>query len=135
MVIGPKAPTQTRLEEQAAYELATLRDGDVCQRCHRDCGPTARDHRKNRSQGGMTLASNLQVLGLGCHQWKSEHPLAAIRAGWAVPSWADPAEWPARRWVRTRYGTMRQAWVLYDMDGEWLEISVAEALQRMGRAD
>jgi hypothetical protein len=112
-VIGPKVAKPTAREESEAYELVTLRDQDICQRCLRDCGPAARDHRKNRSQGGVTVVEGLQVLGLDCHVWKTDHPDAANRAGWGVPGWADPAEYPARRWVRTAVGTRRLAWVLY----------------------
>ena len=135
-MIKPKydlPPVPTAAQERDAYELVTLRDGNTCQRCRRDCGPVARDHRKNRSQGGMTVLSNLQLLGLGCHTFKTEHPAEAIAEGFGVPGWptADPAEWPARRWVRTPYGTYRSAWVLYADDGSVTEITEEEARERM----
>lgn len=120
----------SRAGDADAYELVTLRDANTCQRCRR-CGPTQRDHRKNRSQGGLTVASNLQILGLECHAFKTEHPKNALEQGWAVPSWGDPKEWPARRWIGTGLGTVRLAWVLYDDDGGWLEITDAEAMERM----
>lgn len=130
---GPKRTPPTRLEEATAYEAATLRDRNICQRCLRWCGPIARDHRKNRSQGGWTVTENLQCLGLDCHIWKSEHPRDAVTEGWAVPSWADPYEYPARRWIRTRLGTRRLAWVIY-RGTEWDEISDDEAaVRREGR--
>jgi hypothetical protein len=47
-----------------------------------------------------------------------------------VPGWADPAEFPARRWLRTELGTLRQAWVLYDDNASWREISADEARRR-----
>jgi hypothetical protein len=130
-MIGPKVLKPSKAEEADAYELATLRDRDTCQRCRRNCGPSARDHRKNRSQAGLTVASNLQVLGLDCHLWKTEHPEAALEQGYAVPSWGDPAEWPARRWIKTDNGTVREGWVLYDDDGTYEEITEAEAMERM----
>ncbi len=132
-MIAPKVAPPTPREEREAYELVTLRDADTCQRCRRDCGPVARDHRKNRSQGGWTVPSNLQCLGRDCHAWKTEHPADAVTEGWAVPSWADWREWPARRWLRAEYVLLRAAWVLYDEHGGWVEIPDDEAHERMGR--
>jgi hypothetical protein len=138
-MIRPKydaPPKPTPADEADAYELATLRDGDTCQRCLRNCGwgVTSRDHRKDRSVGGLTVVSNLQVLGgtgtTGCHGWKSAHPAEAVAEGWAVPGYADPAEWPARRWMRTVAGR-RLAWVLYSDDGGVTEITEEEARERM----
>lgn len=129
-MITPKTPRPSKSDEHDAYELATLRDGNRCQRCLRDCGPIARDHRQNR-QAGNTIVSNLQLLGLRCHQWKTEHPAAALEEGWAVPSWADPHEWPARRWFPGYAGIHTLAWVLYDDDGHVQEITDAEAVQRI----
>lgn len=131
-MITPKLAKPTKADEADAYELATLRDHDTCQRCRRDCGPSARDHRQNR-RAGNTRSSNLQCLGLACHIWKTEHPRLALEEGWAVPSWGDPAEWPARRWIRTELGTQRLSWVLYDDLGYWVEISEGDAFERMGR--
>jgi hypothetical protein len=131
-VIGPKLVKPSKADESTAYEIATLRDLDTCQRCRRNCGPVARDHRQNRMVGN-TVASNLQCLGLDCHIWKTEHPADALTEGWAVPRYADPAEWPARRWLPTEYGTLRLAWVLYGDDGRVTEINEREAMERMGR--
>lgn len=131
---GQKAVKPTPAEERDAYELATVRDRDTCQRCLRYCGPIARDHRKNRGQGGLTVPSNLQCLGLGCHTWKTEHPAQAVADGWAVPGYpmADPAEWPAFRWLPAgRPATYRRAWVLYDDAGGWVEVAEEEARDRM----
>lgn len=135
-MIRPKYETpalQTSAAERDAYEIVTLRDADTCQRCRRNCGPIARDHRKNRSQGGRTVPSNLQCLGLGCHEWKTNNPALAVAEGWAVPGYAraDWREWPARRWVKTTRGTLRLVWVLYDDEGDGLEISDKEARERM----
>lgn len=133
-MILPKTVKPSKADEQDAYEVATLRDDNTCQRCRRDCGPVARDHRQNR-QPGNTVASNIQCLGLRCHLWKTEHPREALAEGWAVPSWADPAEWPARRYTRDMFGVSRLSWVLYTDDGGVTVITAVEALRRMeGRA-
>jgi len=129
-MIAPKTPKPSKADEHDAYELATLRDDNTCQRCRRDCGPIARDHRQNR-QPGNTIVANLQCLGLLCHQWKTEHPKDAIAEGWAVPSWADPLVWPARRWFKGAFGVMTLGWVLYRNDGRFLEITADEAERRM----
>ena len=138
MTIQPKTPKPTVAEEKRAYKDATERDNGTCQRCLRDCGPLARDHRQNREAGNTTLA-NLQCLGLRCHQWKTEHPKEALARGWGVPSYADPRVWPARRWLLSSFGRLREGWVLYrDTPGQdgrlWDEISDEEAARHMGRA-
>lgn len=129
-MITPKVQRPTRADEADAYELATIRDRDTCQRCRARCGPSNRDHRKNRSQGGWTVASNLQILGgtgtTGCNGWATSHPALAVAEGWACPSWAEPAEWPARRAVD---GAL--VWVLYDDAGGIRVITDAEADRRM----
>lgn len=136
MTILPKTPKPTAAEERRAYQIATYRDGGeivdggICQMCLRDCGPTARDHRQNR-QPGNTVAANLQVLGLEHHTWKTEHPEDAVAEGWAVPSWADPLVWPARRWRQTVHGMVALAWCLYDNKGGVHWITDEEALRRM----
>ena len=141
-MIGPKVAVPSKAAERDAYELVTLRDADTCQRCRRNCGwgVTSRHHRKNRSVGGRTEVANLTVLGgtgtTGCHGWVTEHPRDALEAGWTVPGWADPEEFPAARWVPTMRGTLRPAWVLYDREGGWVEISEEEATaRREGRWD
>ncbi|GAA4176425.1 HNH endonuclease signature motif containing protein [Gryllotalpicola koreensis] len=142
-MIGPKYEQTQRpsaAEEQLAYELVTLRDLGVCVKCRRvhPVFGVNRDHRKNRSQGGLTLASNLNLLcgsGTdGCHGWVTEHPREAVAEGWAVPGWplADPREWPARRWVKVpgRF-TLSLVWVLYDDVGGFTQITEKEARKRM----
>ena len=118
--------------EQIAYETATLRDNNTCQKCLRLGAPTQRDHRKNRSQGGPTTTSNLQLLCVFCHDWKTSNPKRAIAEGWACPGWADPLWWPARRWLPTQLGTKRAAWVIHDDNGDFVEITAAEARAVMG---
>ncbi len=113
-MISPKRPKLTARQERDAYAAATARDDDTCQRCQRYCGPVQRDHRQGRDAYN-TVVSNLQCLGMACHQWKTEHPVQAVLDGWAVPrhTTLTPAEWPARRRIRTQFGTVRLGWVLY----------------------
>lgn len=137
MTVLPKTARPSHADEKRAYQIATYRDGGgiieggICQKCLRDCGPVARDHRQNRRVGN-TVPSNIQCLGLRCHQWKTEHPDEANYDGWGCPSWAVPAEWPAHRWLPTKQGALRLAWVLLDDLGGWVEITAAEAAVRMG---
>lgn len=129
----------TTRQEREAYELAALRDRGVCVRCRRGEAPQL-DHRQNRIPGN-TVVSNLQTLCLQDHKWKSEHPRDALNEGWAVLRHTTmlPGEWPARRWVRSLYGTYRLTWVLYldapTEDGEWwLVIDDREAAFRRAKA-
>lgn len=132
-------PKPSKSDEADAYELVTLRDAGVCVKClrrHTVFG-ISRDHRKNRSAGGLTVVSNLQLLcgdgTTGCHGWATVNPELAVSEGWAVPAWpaADPRQWPARRWVPASHHMYRLAWVLYDDDGGVLEITGKEARDRM----
>ena len=134
-MIGPKIRKPSKADERDAYEHVTLRDNDTCQRCRRNCGGSNRDHRVNRSQGGRTVVSNLQVIGgtgtTGCHGWITEHPEDAVAEGWAAPGYATPSEWPARRWLYGTAGLLRLAWVLYADDGGIAEIPEVEAMRLM----
>lgn len=145
MAFGPKPPRLTparqRAVEREAYDAVTARDNGVCARCLRGCGPVTRDHRKGRGVGGRTVVENLQLLGgtgtTGCHGWKTANPADALVEGWTVPGFADPAEWPAARWLPTSSGAVRKAWVLYlpiEQGSGWVEITEAEASERMGAA-
>ncbi|WP_372496490.1 HNH endonuclease [Curtobacterium flaccumfaciens] len=119
-MIGDKRRRPTATEEARAYAVVTERNEERCQRCHRD-DTTQRDHRKNRSQGGRTVASNLHLLCPECHLWKMDHPVEAAHDGWGMPGWADPLDpatsdrshararssssgttAPAPRWARSR---------------------------------
>lgn len=136
--VAAKAIKQTPAEAKRAYDLVTRRDEETCVRCRRG-GAVQRDHRQNRLPGN-TVPSNLQLLCPSCHQWKTENPEHALRDGWAVPRHTvfTPAEWPARRWVRTLHGTYRMAWVLYFDAPEhgrmWLEIPDIDAHYRRRQA-
>jgi hypothetical protein len=111
----PRKPTKA--EESDAYELCTLRDRGACVRCGwaSDC---QRDHRQNR-QSGNTVVSNLHLLcgpfapDGGCHLWKGMNPEQAVADGFAVPRYADPAQWPGRRLIA---GAL--TWVQYGNAGE-----------------
>lgn len=119
-----------------AREVVTYRDEGVCVRCRRVAPIFGAnwDHRKNRSQGGLWEPANGQLLcgsgTTGCHGWKTTHPEDARREGYAVPGWADPAEYPGRRWAWVGY-VLRPVWVLYDNEGGWRQISDAEAEVRI----
>lgn len=136
-MIQQKAPKQTRADEQRARKLVTLRDEGVCVRCRRvdPIHGVNFDHRLNRSQGGAWSPENGQLLcgsgTTGCHGWVTEHPAQAILDGWAVPGWADPASWPARRWLSTPAGSLRLCWVLLGDDCSVMEISEDEAQRLM----
>jgi hypothetical protein len=133
MTIGQKVAPPTRREEREAYELVQLRDRGTCVRCGGhgiDGFGTNFDHRKNRSQGGLTTAANGQTLcgsgTTGCHGHMTTHPADATANGYAVPSWADPAEWPARRLISGNH-----QWVLYNNSGRYTVITEQEAQERM----
>jgi hypothetical protein len=133
-MIGPKVPRQTSGDERRAREVVRGRDDGRCVRCRRH-GPANWDHRKNASQGGLWAPSNGQLLcgsgTTGCHGWKTSNPAEAIAEGWAVPGWADPLVWPARRWVATSLGTLKKVWVLYDDRGGFKQITDDEAARRL----
>lgn len=136
-MIGPKKPKPAPGAEARARKLVTKRDGSVCVRCHRT-DPTFGvnfDHRKNRSQGGEWSASNGQLMCgsgvVGCHGFVTQNPHRALVEGYAVPGWADPSSWPARRWVPTNIGTLEQCWVLYSNDGSWERITDVRAVLLM----
>ena len=144
-MIAQRRQKQTDAEKKRAYEAATIRDEDLCQKCLRDCGRgvTSRHHRQPRDAFN-SIVSNLVVLGgtgtTGCHGFVTAHSRDAIAQGWAMPRHTTivPSEWPARRWLPTGYGTVRLAWVLYldaPDQGVWcVEISDAEASKRMSNA-
>lgn len=133
-MIGPKVEKQTAGDEKRAREVVRGRDGGRCVRCRR-YGPANWDHRRNKSQGGLWAPSNGQLLcgsgTTGCHGWKTANPREAIAEGWAVPGWADPLVWPARRWVDSSVGTLTKVWVLYDDRGGFRRISDDEAARRL----
>jgi hypothetical protein len=102
-MLAPKQPKPSRTDEKQAYQWAAERDKGVCCRCRSTNGVQI-DHRRNRSQGGLTVLSNIQTLCLGCHLWKTDHPADANRQGWGCPGWADPQLYPAARILRSHNG-------------------------------
>ncbi|WP_349862619.1 HNH endonuclease signature motif containing protein [Leifsonia sp. WHRI 6310E] len=122
--------------EAEARDVVDHRDERVCVKCRRvdPMFGVNWDHRKNRSQGGEWRASNGQLLcgsgTTGCHGWKTSHPMEAREQGYSVPGYADPAEYPARRWAYVGY-VLAQVWVLYDDAGQWVVISEEEAQMRI----
>lgn len=91
------------------------RDQDSCWHCGTDDQLTVQ-HRKNRGMGGSRLLDTPQNLILLCWyaNWEMEASRVkaeiAIRQGWKVSNWADPAEIPV--W---HHG--RQEWIL--LDDKW----------------
>lgn len=135
-MIRPKIAKLTKAQETAAYDMATRRDNLGCVLCGR-LDNLQRDHRQNRDTHN-TVVENLQLLCLWHHIWKSEHPDAANRNGYGVPRWANPLDYPARRWITTDVGTRRRAWILYCRDIDlfsypkgYREITADEAQGRM----
>lgn len=64
------------------------------------CGKPANNahHRKNRSQGGRDVLSNLLLLcgsgTTGCHGWITNYPRTSAERGWTVLSFEDSATKP-----------------------------------------
>lgn len=124
-MIAPKVPAPTKAQESAAYADVTARDAGKCVSCGSNVG-VQRDHRRNRSQGGLTEPQNLQLLCAACHLWKTDHPEGAVFTGLAVPMSAyKPSAYPARRLV---FGEKR--WVIYGPSQDFAVIGEAEAMTR-----
>lgn len=76
-----------------------LRDR-VCVRCGRAVGRFSLHHRRMRSHpfDGLHEPSNLILLcgsgTTGCHGWVHAHPKEAMRDGWLVSAYRDPARVP-----------------------------------------
>lgn len=73
------------------------RADNYCERCGLVFANNAH-HRKNRSQGGRDVLSNLLLLcgsgTTGCHGWITEHPSESYNNGWAVRSFLSPEAVP-----------------------------------------
>ncbi len=90
------------------------RSEGTCDLCGRAVDPNAWEchHRKLRSRGGRDSHANLVCLHPGCHAWVHQNPIEATENGFMVPSGADPAAVPVRRFLAyfvypsgTRWGT------------------------------
>jgi hypothetical protein len=97
------AKVRTQLHERAQ---------GCCEICGKH-GATNAHHRKNQSQGGQHVLSNLMLLcgsgTTGCHGWVTQSPRSADRLGWLVWSYENPAEKPVRMWAFR--------WALFGDDG------------------
>lgn len=109
------------------------------QHCER-CGRVIREqefasihHRRRRSQGGQNTPENMTLLHgsgvTGCHGWVHAHPADAMKEGFLVPAWLDPADVPVK---------MPQGMALLGATYTWLEsppapaMTVQEILQSRG---
>jgi hypothetical protein len=94
--------------------LLCERENDRCAKC----GMRANNahHRKNRSQGGKDVLSNLLLLcgsgTIGCHGWITEHPALGYTNGWSVMSTGRPEDIPV---------LYRDRWVFLDDAGNLVE--------------
>lgn len=105
-----------QLKARAAAEY----DGEValCEICGKVRGNSSH-HRRNQSQGGRHILSNLMWLcgdgTTGCHGWVTENPAMAERNGWTIQgTQVQPWESPCRR---------RDESVLLDNEGGWKPVS------------
>lgn len=87
--------------DRATREQVWWRDRDRCVMC----GKSTRQihHRRPRGMGGtrdplVNDPSNLLLLcgsgTTGCHGWVESHRAEALRDGWLVSKWGDPAAVP-----------------------------------------
>ena len=72
-------------------KLIHERDNGQCKRC--GMRGSEIHHRKRRRDGGHR-PSNLVLLCHQCHAYVTAHPEDAVKFGWIVPTWAEPAEVP-----------------------------------------
>lgn len=79
------------------------RSSGICEICGA-ARATEVHHRKNRSQGGTWRPANLLHVCRVCHQWVTEHPTAAVAAGFSVRAADDPTDaeihYRGQGWVR-----------------------------------
>ena len=71
-----------------------------CEKCGEAGEDMALHHRKLKSRGGKDSVANLMVVHHKCHNLGTGsihmNPANATVAGWMVPSWADPEDYPIR---------------------------------------
>lgn len=91
-------------DESACRTTVRERSDSRCERC--PVMPAVQmHHRKNRSQGGRWLVSNILHLCVDCHKYITEHPADAYDNGWSVKQHHDPFDIPV---------LYRGAWVYLD---------------------
>ena len=110
-------------DRKATREMVLARDLNRCQAFIFGCTLHATDvHEiKSRARGGNIVAigedlSNFLSLCRSCHSYITTHPAFAEKWGFAVPSWASPAE----------YRKAERARVMFRTGGEPDEIVEAE---------
>lgn len=74
----------------------------LCDRCGLSVRHPQYHHRRPRGMGGsdntiIGLASNALLLHPNCHEWIERNRTAAVKNGWLVRSWDDPADVPILR--------------------------------------
>jgi len=111
-------------------QLVLERDGGACVRCGIPIqGERGRDwsihHRRPRGMGGTrkpdSPANLLTLCGsgaTGCHGEVESHRADALKSGWLVSQWADPAATP----VLVGHGAR---WVYLTEDGTYADAPVA----------
>ena len=66
-----------------------LLDDAICERCQ-SARATEVHEVLSRARGGSILdRANCRVLCHECHRWVTEHPAAAVAAGWLAHSWSQ----------------------------------------------
>lgn len=104
----------------ALHERARIDEVPCCEICGKP-GNNAH-HRKNKSQGGLDVLSNLMLLcgsgTTGCHGWVTVNPHKSRHNGWTVLRHQEPEQIPVRR---------RGVRVMFADDGFFIEIPELEA--------
>lgn len=105
------------MRRETTREVLERRSFGRCERCGAGRG-TEVHHRQFRSRGGRDGFANVVLVcgwgnHTGCHGWAHSEAEAATAAGFAVPSWAEPAETPI-------YLAPWKLWALLDDDGSFV---------------
>lgn len=126
-MIGPKLEPISEKAMKLAYEIATARNGGVCELCRRREGQ--RHHRQGRDKFN-TVPSNLLLACQEDHALIHSKPAWSRERGYIVPDWANAAGYPVLYWRRVA-GLWRETWVLLDDRGGMREIPLFEAHRRV----
>ena len=98
--------SKSRTIPKKLREVTYRRSGGHCDACGVWMPPDRWEchHRQLRSRGGKDYIENFVALCGGCHhEAVHAHPKWATERGLMVPSWADPAEIPVRRYDGNLY--------------------------------